>query len=147
MIIPAIAGVTLFRNRKGAARKRFKRRSRRREQRAERQAQRQSVRKARIRAKGASGYWSPEAVASRSAVVGNLGSAAIQAGAQLGGAAMTGGASLMGDEFWNLDDGDTSTPPGPGGVPADDGIDPMLLIGGAAAAGLLIYLATRGKKK
>lgn len=144
MIIPAtVAGVTLFRNRKGAARKRFKRRERRLEMRAQRQAQRQSVRKARIAAKGASGYWSPEAVASRSAAVGELGAAAIQAGAQLGGAAMTGGASLMADGFWS--DGDTSSPPGPGGVPADDGIDPMLLIGGAAAAGLLLYLATRKK--
>ena len=140
MIIPAAVGVSLFRNRKGAARKRFKRRSKRRDQRAQRQQQRQSVRKARIKAKGESGYWSPEAVASRSAVVGQLGSAAIDtAGGLIGGGS-------IGDALGGLFDG-SSADSGREEMPADEeGIDPMLLIGGAAAAGLVIYLATRRKE-
>ena len=143
MIIPAAVGVSLFRNRKGAARKRFKRRSKRRDQRAQRQRQRQSVRKARIKAKGESGYWSPEAVASRSSVVGQLGSAAIdQAGGLLGGLDIFGG-----DDSGSGGSGNRAADSGQEEYPADEeSIDPMLLIGGAAAAGLVIYLATRGKK-
>ena len=103
--------------------------SARQDSRTARTTARSDVRASKVQAKSEAGYWSPEAVASRSEMIGSLGESASQAIQAFGEGGP--GLSLVPD-----------LPPSEES-PSDD--PPWLLIGGALAIGAVLFFATKKK--